>query len=189
MVKRHGGEALLTSKKHKNGTERIFEISKNFKNLEYVIDIQGDQPLFDPRAIDKTIEFHRKNKKYDIVLPSMHIHHDPGNKNLVKTIFSKNGKLIYFSRALTPFNHKKAKIKYFKNLSIVSFKPNALKIFFNSKMGKIEKIEGIELMRALENDLSIGTFVMKGDDFAVDVNEDLMKAIDVMPRDRIRKLY
>ena len=189
VVKRHGGEALLTSKKHKNGTERIFEISKNFKNLEYVIDIQGDQPLFDPRAIDKAIEFHRKNKKYDIVLPSMHIHHDPGNKNLVKAIFSKNGKLIYFSRALTPFNHKKAKIKYFKNLSIISFKPNALKIFFNSKMGKIEKIEGIELMRALENDLSIGTFVMKGDDFAVDVNEDLMKAIDVMPRDRIRKLY
>lgn len=69
VVKKYGGEALLTNKKHKNGTERIFEVSKRFKNLEYVIDIQGDQPLFDPRAIDKTIEFHRKNKKYDIVLP------------------------------------------------------------------------------------------------------------------------
>ena len=189
VVKKYGGEALLTSKKHKNGTERIFEVSKRFKNLEYVIDIQGDQPLFDPRAIDKTIEFHRKNKKYDIVLPSMNINRDPGNKNLVKAIFSKKGKLIYFSRALTPFNYKNIKIKYFKNLSIISFKPSALKTFFNSKMGNIEKIEGIELMRALENDLSIGTFVMNGDDFAVDVNEDLMKAIDVMPKDRIRKLY
>jgi len=56
-------------------------------------------------------------------------------------------------------------------------------------MGPIEKIEGIELMRALENNLSIGTFVVKGSDFAVDVNEDLMKAMDLMPRDKIRKLY
>lgn len=189
VVKKHGGEALITSKKHKNGTERIYEVSKKFKNLEYVIDIQGDQPLFDPIAIDKTIDFHRKNKIYDIVLPSMYITENPDNKNLVKAIFSKNGKLIYFSRALTPFNYKKIKLKYFKNLSIISFKPNALKKFFMSKMGQIEKIEGIELMRAIENNLSIGTFIMKGDDFAVDVNDDLMRAIDVMPRDRIRKLY
>ena len=56
-------------------------------------------------------------------------------------------------------------------------------------MGLIEKIEGIELMRALENNLIIGSFSIKGNDFAVDVNEDLMKAIDMMPRDKIRKLY
>ena len=74
-------------------------------------------------------------------------------------------------------------------MSIISFKPKALKTFFYSKMGPIEKIEGIELMRALENDLTIGTFVVKGNEFAVDVNEDLMKAIDLMPRDKTRKLY
>ena len=56
-------------------------------------------------------------------------------------------------------------------------------------MGEIEKIENIELMRALENNLKLGTFVVKGSDFAVDVNADLLRAINVMPKDKIRKLY
>ena len=56
-------------------------------------------------------------------------------------------------------------------------------------MGILEKIEGIELMRALELGMKIGTFVIKGSDFAVDVKTDLFKAINVMPKDKIRKLY
>ena len=188
-IKKHGGVALLTSKKHKNGTERIYEIAKKFKKAKLIIDIQGDQPLIEPSSIDKTISFHKKNKQFDIVLPSMLIKTDVENRNLVKTIFSKNGRVIYFSRAKTPFNYKDKKISYYKNLSIISFKPEALKKFYYFKMGLIERIEGIELMRALENNLSIGSFPIKGNDFAVDVNEDLMKAIDMMPRDKIRKLY
>ena len=54
---------------------------------------------------------------------------------------------------------------------------------------QIEKIEGIELIRAIENNLNLGTFIINGSSFAVDVNQDLMRAIDVMPRDRVRKLY
>ena len=189
VVTNYGGKAILTSKKHKNGTERIFEVAKTFKKAELIIDIQGDQPLIDPKAIDKTIDFHKRNKHFDIVLPSMPIKYDVENRNLVKAIFAKNGKLIYFSRAKTPFNYKNTKVTYYKNLSIISFKPDALKKFYYSKMGLIEKIEGIELLRALENNLSIGSFSTKGNDFAVDVNEDLMKAIDLMPKDKIRKLY
>ena len=54
---------------------------------------------------------------------------------------------------------------------------------------KKRQIEGIELMRALELGMKIGTFVIKGSDFAVDVKTDLFKAINVMPKDKIRKLY
>ena len=50
-------------------------------------------------------------------------------------------------------------------------------------------IQGIELIRAIENNLKLGTFITAGSGFAVDVNQDLMKAIDVMPKDKIRKLY
>ena len=189
VIKKYGGHAILTSKKHRNGTERIYEVAKKFKKAKLIVDIQGDQPLLDPKAIDLTVEFHKKNKHFDIVLPSMPIISDIENRNLVKSTFTSNGKLLYFSRAKTPFKYKKINFLYYKNMSIISFKPRALKTFFYSKMGPIEKIEGIELMRALENDLTIGTFVVKGNEFAVDVNEDLMKAIDLMPRDKTRKLY
>ena len=56
-------------------------------------------------------------------------------------------------------------------------------------MGEIEKIEGIELMRALELGMKIGTFIIRGSDFAVDINADLFRAINMMPKDKIRKLY
>ena len=187
-IKRHGGKAVMTSKKHKNGTERIYEVAKKIKKAELIVDIQGDQPLIDPKSIDKTIDFHKKNKHFDIVLGSMPIKEGAGNSSLVKNIFSGKN-IIYFSREKTPYNYKNKKIIYYKNLSIISFKPEALKKFHNSKMGILEKIEGIELMRALELGMKIGTFVIKGSDFAVDVKTDLFKAINVMPKDKIRKLY
>ncbi len=191
VIEKFGGKALLTSKKHKNGTERIYEIAKKIKKIELIVDIQGDQPLINPESIDKTIEFHKKNKRFDIVLPSMPLKkYEIENKNLVKNIFSSNGRIVYFSREKVPYNYKNKKnIKYYKNLSIISFKLSALKNFFYSKMGSLESTEGIELMRALEEGQSIGTFVVKGSDFAVDVNADLLKAIDLMPKDKFRKLY
>ena len=48
-VEKHGGKAIMTSKKHKNGTERIYEVAKKIKMAELIIDIQGDQPLIDPK--------------------------------------------------------------------------------------------------------------------------------------------
>ena len=188
VVEKHGGKAIMTSKKHKNGTERIYEVAKKIKKAELIIDIQGDQPLIDPKAIDKTVDFHKKNKHFDIVLGSMPINEGPENTSLVKNIFSGK-RIIYFSREQTPYNYYNQKITYYKNLSIISFKPEALKKFHNSKMGTLEKIENIELMRALELGMKIGTFVIKGSDFAVDVKTDLFKAISIMPKDKIRKFY
>ena len=187
LVKKHGGDAVLTSKRHKNGTERIAEVAKNYK-ASLVIDIQGDEPLVDPRDIDKVIDFHKKNSSFDIVVPSM-ISKNPSSKSLVKVVFIENGNVLYFSRAVIPHDYKNKKIKHYKDLSIVSFKPNALKKFSKLKMSNLEKIEGIELIRALENNLNIGTFIAKGTSFSVDVNDDLLKAIDVMPKNPIRKKY
>ena len=65
----HGGEAILTSSKHRNGTERIAEVAKKFKKAKLIIDVQGDEPLVDPKDIDNVIDFHKKNKNFDIVLP------------------------------------------------------------------------------------------------------------------------
>ena len=126
IVEKNDGEAILTSKKHKNGTERIYEVAKKIKRASFIVDVQGDQPLISPEAIDLTIEFHKKNKQFDIVLPSMPIKDEEDNKSLVKTIFSKNGKIIYFSREKVPYNYNSKKVTYYKNLSIISFKQKAL---------------------------------------------------------------
>ena len=120
-VRKHGGEAILTSKKHKNGTERIASVSKKFKRARLIIDVQGDEPLVDPKDIDRVIDFHLKNKQFDIVVPCMLAKDNISSRNLVKVIFSENGKVLYFSRATVPFDFKEKKIKYYRDLYIVSF--------------------------------------------------------------------
>jgi 3-deoxy-manno-octulosonate cytidylyltransferase (CMP-KDO synthetase) len=189
VVKKHGGNALLTSKKFNNGTERIAHVSKKFKNSKLIVDIQGDEPLVDPKDIDRVISFHLKNKQFEIVVPCMPAKENIMSRNLVKVVFTDKGKVLYFSRAVIPFNFKDKKVKYFRDLSIVSFLPKILTKYSKLKMGFNEKVEGIELIRAIENDIKIGTFIASNSGFAVDVNQDLMKAINVMPHNKIRKMY
>ena len=141
VIESIGGKAVLTSPKHKNGTERIYEVAKKFKNLELVIDIQGDQPLIDPIAIDKTITFHKKNKKYDIVLPSMAIKYNQDNTSLVKTTFTKQGEILYFSRAKTPFDYRKKKSLIIKIYQSCLLSQKLLRSFFILKWVKLKKLK------------------------------------------------
>ena len=184
---KHNVEWIITSKRNKNGTERIAEVAKKLKS-DLIIDIQGDEPFIDPSHIDNLILFHKKNKNFDIVVPYLKAKYSD-NKNIVKIISNKKNKILYFSRSLIPFDFKGSKPFLKKHLSIISFKPNSLIKFKNLKPTKLEKIESIELMRALENDMNLGTFEMKGSSFAIDVKEDFLKALVLMPKDKIRKKY
>ena len=186
-VKKHGGNALLTSKKHRNGTERINEIAKKIK-ANLIIDIQGDEPLLDPSHIDKVIEFHKKNLHFDIVLPTLKFK-NPEQKNIVKVVSDKFNRVLYLSRSVVPYSFKDKPKYYHKHLSIISFKPNALKKYCMCKESYLEKIEGIELLRALENNLSIGTFSIKSNTFSVDIKEDYLKAIEAFKKDKYKNAY
>ena len=187
VVRKHGGESLMTSKDHKNGTERIAEVSGKFK-CELVVDIQGDEPLVSPKDIDAGIDFHKNNKHFDAVVPCV-VTDNPDSRHVIKVIKTKKNKILYFSRSKIPFVYTSPPNFYLKDLSIISFKPEKLKEFSKLKLSDLEITVGIELLRALENDFNLGTLLLEGKPFSVDVNEDLMKAIDIMPNDPIRKLY
>lgn len=189
-VEDHGGEAIITSSSHLNGTERISEVAKKIK-AKLVIDIQGDEPLVNPNELDELVKFHLGNKKFDIVLPSMVFKNNLNNPNIVKIVKSKNNRVLYFSRGQIPFpyNSSQKNILYFKHLSIISFKPKKLLEFKKLKLTSLEKIEGIELLRALENDFLIGTFETKKQSYAVDDLKSLEIVLKLMKKDRFRKLY
>ena len=83
VVEKFGGEAILTSRHHKNGTERICAVAKKFK-AQIIIDIQCDEAFLDPKHLDKLIDFHKKNKNLDIVIPHSQIsiyNNKNGNSN------------------------------------------------------------------------------------------------------------
>ena len=130
-VKKFGAKVMMTSKKHPNGTDRICEAFRKLKNkndYEIVVDVQGDEPLISPKHIDKVIEFHKKNKDADIILPNIKIK-STNNTNIVKLITNKNNDVIYISRANVPYAFKSFSKHHKKHLSIVSFKPDSLLSF------------------------------------------------------------
>lgn len=178
---------ILTSKKHINGTERIAEVSKKIKS-DLVIDIQGDEPLINPKHIDKLIKFHKENKHFDIVVPSLRIKPEE-NQHIVKIVSDVDNNIMYFSRSTIPFSFSKKKSFLQKHLSVISFKRKSLLKFAKLKASSLEKIEGIELMRALENGFRIGTFFLNGDSFSVDQYSDYEKALIAVPNDKFTKRY
>tara|TARA_B100000989_G_scaffold66173_1_gene46007 strand:+ start:1819 stop:2574 length:756 start_codon:yes stop_codon:yes gene_type:complete len=188
-VKRYGAKAIMTSKHHKNGTERINEAYKKIKKkYDIVIDIQGDEPLISPFHIDQVINFHKKNLETDIILPTLKIK-VKNNTNIVKVIKDKKNFVLYLSRGNVPFEFKKRVNSYNKHLSIVSFRPESLEKFALSSKTPLEKIEDIELLRALEIGLKIKSLNLNGDSFSVDVPEDFERANTVMAKDKFFKLY
>ena len=177
VAKNYNVKCVLTSKNHRNGTERIYEgYLKNKKKYDFIIDIQGDEPLLNPRHIDQVIKFHIKNANADIILPSLKINRSKDNKSIVKIVKNNKDQVIYLSRSAVPFYYKKKNFFLEKHLSIISFKPESLKTYIKNDMSYLEQIEGIELLRALEIGLKIKSFNLLGDSFSVDVKPDYLLA-------------
>ncbi len=189
VAKKFKAKCVLTSKHHNNGTERITEVLLKQKNsYDLIVDIQGDEPLISPDHIDKVIDFHKKNLSADIILPTLRIKL-ADNQNLIKVVTDIKNNVLYLSRAKIPLEFKKKNSFYKKHLSIISFKKNALIKYSSAKKSNLEKIEDIELLRALEIGLKIKTLNLVGDSFSVDVMEDFIKAKEKFKTDKILKKY
>jgi len=189
VAKKFNAKAILTSKKHNNGTERIYEgYLKLKKKYDLIIDIQGDEPLISPNQIDQVIKFHLKNLKSEIILPSLKSK-DISSYNIVKVVTDVDDNVIYLSRSKIPHGFIKKSKYYLKHLSIISFLPDSLKKFSTSPQTKLEKIEGIELLRALEIGLRMKTIILRGNSFSVDIKKDLKKAKRFIKKDKFFKLY
>lgn len=186
VVKKYNGDFIMTKKYHKNGTERIAEAAKKMKNLKRIIDIQCDEVLLDPESIDQLINFHDKNDHFDIVVPHSTLKKKT-DQNLVKIVSNDYNYVLYMSRNNIPFSKKK--IKYKKHLDIISFKPSALQKFFKLKRSSNEKVEGIELLRAIDNKLKVGTFNIKTEAFSVNTRDDFCRASKILKKFPCQKYY
>lgn len=189
ILKRFNCKSIMTSTRHKNGTERIAEGYKRYKKkFDLIVDIQGDEPLIDPGHIDKIINYHIKNLDADIVVPSLKVSKTE-DENVIKIAKDINQRVLYLSRSKIPYDYNLKNNFLHKHLSIISFKPKALQTFSKSKITKLEKEEGIELLRALEIGLKIKSPELKGNSFAVEVRRDYIKAKEYIKKDKFYKYY
>lgn len=173
-----GIKSIMTNRKHKTGSDRIAECVNKVKADIYV-NIQGDEPLINPSTIDKVINCLIRNFKNDqVVCSNAYIKIDSQkeliNPNIVKAIINRvNNNAVYFSRYPAPYNFKGINSKYYKQIGLYAFKKEALKIFKTNKMGYLEKMESVELLRILENDFKIKMVKVSKYSKSVDTIDDL----------------
>src|SRR6266436_1479688 len=152
-----GAQVALTSPRHQSGTDRIAEVARKAKQFAFIINIQGDEPLVDPRLIDRLVEKLRSDRKIDIVTAA-HPFENPAeasSPHQVKVVVDATGRALYFSRAAIPFPRNPSKIRYLRHQGIYGFWRDALLQFVKWKRGPLERAESLEQLRALENGVNV----------------------------------
>lgn len=170
-------KSIITSDKCLTGTDRVAEVSKKI-NANLYINVQGDEPFFNPYDLKKLINFSLKNPK-EIVNGYTEIRDEKlyRNSSIPKVIFDKNNNLLYISRGQIPSSKDKKFNKAWRQVCAYSFPKKLLKIFSqNKKKTPIESIEDIEILRFLELGLRVKMIKMSNKSLAVDNYEDLEKA-------------
>jgi len=179
---------IMTNSDHKNGTERCGEAAQilNLNDDDLIIDIQGDEPLVNPNHINSvTVNF--LLKKCDIMVPFLNCE-DTNNQNIVKILAAPNGEVLYMSRSDIPnFFRNSESLK--KHLSIIAFTKKSILKFCKLPPSKYELMEGIELLRAIENKLDVQTMELEGETRAVDTYDDLLYVRNEMTYDPWLKYY
>ena len=184
-VTKNGGKAILTNKNHKTGTDRIFEAYKklDIKNVDYILNLQGDEPDIDKNDIINLNNF-MINQDAEIGTLAGKIQDDKilDNKNVVKVITDK--KLIEnnFPIALnfTRDNLSTVSQNIYHHIGIYSYKISILEKFIGLEQTNNEKKNKLEQMRALDNKLNINVALAKSSPIGVDTKEDYLAIKKIM---------
>ncbi len=165
---------IKTSKKHKTGTDRIAECLKKI-DADIYVNIQGDEPMVNPRSIDKVINCLKNNTDNSASTAYAEINTEKEliNKNVVKIVVNSSNDAVYLSRSKIPFNYNNnVNLKFFKHLGLYAFKKDALEAYKKNKQGILEQNESIELLRLLENNYKVKCVKIKNHLRSVDTLED-----------------
>ena len=178
VVRKFGGRVRMTSSNHPSGTDRLAEVASAEQAAIYV-NIQGDEPLIDPEAIDAAIlsvmgddSVSMGTLKKQIVDPTEIL-----NTNVVKVVTNLAGDAIYFSRCPIPYERdgRKGLPVYFKHIGLYVYRSEFLLRYPDLTVGPIEEAERLEQLRALENGFRIKVVETDYESLGVDTPEDLAR--------------
>lgn len=151
-------EACMTSTTHKTGTDRIAEVLKKYSDIDYIVNLQGDEPLMPTEYLDKALNLVLKEGHGVIgsLVSRITNQYELDNSNIVKVVMDKDKYALYFSRSLIPCKKiEKSEAEYFRHIGIYAYRRETLLQFANLPQGKLEITEQLEQLRALENGIKI----------------------------------
>lgn len=179
-----GGKACMTSKAHPSGTDRVAEVCLKI-DYDIIVNVQGDEPLIRAEMIDNVIEL-LDDKRAEIATLVKRIEKPTEiiNPNVVKVTFDEEGFALYFSRSPIPYHRDEwknlnsifdSKFVAYKHIGIYSYRRNVLLRLSNMQASRLEHIERLEQLRALEAGMKIKVRETPYETIGVDTPEDLEK--------------
>ena len=179
-----GARAVMTRPDHVSGTDRAAEAAST-SNAEIVVNIQGDEPLIDPAAIDAAVLGLLDDEDAPMGTLSKRIDR-PGDivdPNVVKVVTDARGHAIYFSRTAIPYHcDAGAQAVYFKHIGLYVYRRDFLLAYSTLPAGPLERAERLEQLRALENGYKIRVVETEYDSLGVDTPEDWKRINEMFER-------
>lgn len=179
-----GGKAVMTSRDHVSGTDRIAEVARSLR-CDIIVNVQADEPLVRPEMIDDVIGL-LSDDRADIgtLVKEIQNPEEVMDPNVVKAVFGQEGFALYFSRAPIPYHRdewkdldrfdvQRSKFNVFKHIGIYSYKRDVLIKLAGMEPSRLEKIEKLEQLRALENGFMIKVKETSSETIGVDTPQDL----------------
>ena len=169
---------IMTSENCLTGTDRVAECFKKI-DADYIVNIQGDEPLIKPNDIKKVILASKKYKQQVInCMIKIKDNKEFQSKDIPKVVVDSHSNLLFMSRSPIPFNNFN---NAFKQVCIYVFPKYSLRHFGpNKKKSKNEIIENIEILRLLDNDIKIKMIKLKSQSYAIDRKKDISKVLKLI---------
>ncbi len=183
-------EVEMTRPEHPSGTDRIAEAAGR-RDCDAVINIQGDEPLIDPRVIDAVAGLLERAEMSTAATPLKKVE-EYDNPNVNKVVVSGAGRALYFSRRTIPYvrdaasrsiEEQLAAFPFLKHLGIYGYRRETLLRLVQFPVSPLEAAEKLEQLRALENGIQIAVARVDYDSVGVDVPEDVAR-VEAILRER-----
>jgi 3-deoxy-manno-octulosonate cytidylyltransferase (CMP-KDO synthetase) len=172
-----GAPVRMTRSDHPSGTDRVAEVA-SAESAAIVVNIQGDEPLIDPDAIDAAILplIHDEQVAMATLKKRIEDPREVGDPNVVKVVTDRHGDALYFSRCPIPFFRDPAtQGMHYKHIGLYVYRREFLLSYSSLPVGPLEQSERLEQLRALENGHPIRVVETEYESVGVDTPEDLAR--------------
>jgi 3-deoxy-manno-octulosonate cytidylyltransferase (CMP-KDO synthetase) len=175
-----GAEVAMTSPNHASGTDRIAEVAAKAKGFGHIINIQGDEPVIDPKLIDRLVRELQRDRRLEMITAA-HPFEDPRDAespHQVKVVLNGKGDALYFSRAMIPASPGSGSRRinrpslFLRHQGVYGYSRALLLRFVRWKTSPLERAESLEQLRALENGVRIQVVITASGSPGVDTPED-----------------
>lgn len=181
---------IMTSKRHKTGTDRVVEAAKKIPDYDIYVVVMGDEPAIQVKDINKIVNKMEKSPEADAAMLVTKFKNgvDVINPSTIKLAINNQDELIYMSRQPIPFPKGKLNYDFYKNVGVYAFSKKGLNFFEKTAPGCLENIEEMEMLRMLENHKIVKTVYVDTDAMSVDTPKDLDR-IKLLLKKRLKNIH